>query len=300
MELSWPMKLRIAAAVACGVVLIGLLAWPLAAPPEPFRGVSVFAGTISLAGTIILAVLALVVGFVAYFLSWPYGREIGILAVPAGLAVWAVRCGNMAAMAQINPTVVQRQALFASLKWEPLLWLGIVAAGFAGVLAGQMVSAKPEPDRNQEKFKFESRVYLNAIIALVASVLIAHVGVRVFARDVAALDGQIGSVAAQPATGQIVFAVLVSFGFAAFAVKKFLNASYTWPIIASGLVSGFVMIVYVKQDTLQHLVGHYPAAFFPNAVTSILPVQMVAFGALGSIAGYWTAVRYNYWRKHGI
>ena len=299
MELSWPMKLRIAAAVACGVVVIGLLAWPLAAPPEPFRAVSVFAGTISLADTIILAVLALVVGFAAYFLSWPYGREIGILAAPSGLTVWAIRCGNMTAMAQLNPTVAQRQALFASLKWEPLLWLGIVAAGFAGVLAGQMVSAKPGPDRNQEKFKFESRVYLNAIIALVASVLIAHVGVRVFARDVAALDGQIGSVAAQPATGQIVFAVLVSFGFAAFVVKKFLNASYTWPIIASGLVSGFVMIVYVKQDALQHLVGHYPAAFFPNAVTCILPVQMVAFGTLGAIAGYWMAVRYNYWRKHG-
>lgn len=293
------MKLRIAAAAACGIVVIGLLAWPLAAPSEPLRAVSVFAGTTSPADTIILAVLALVVGFVAYFLSWPYGREIGILAVPSGLSVWAVRCGNMAAMAQLNPTVAQRQALFASLKWEPLLWLGIVAAGFAGVMAGQMVSAKRGPERNQEKSKFESRAYLNAIIALVASVLIAHVGVRVFARDVAALDGQIGSVAAQPATGQIVFAVLVSFGFAAFVVKKFLNASYTWPIIASGLVSGFVITVYVKQDTLQYLVGHYPAAFFPNAVTSILPVQMVAFGALGSIAGYWMAVRYNYWRKHG-
>jgi hypothetical protein len=299
-ELSWLMKLRIAASAACGVVVIGLLAWPLAAPPEPFGAVSVFAGTINLTGTIILAVLALVAGFAAYFMSWPYGREIGILAVPSGLAVWAVRCGNMATLAQLNPTVAQRQALFASLKWEPLLWLGIVGAGFAGALAGQMVSAKGGAERNQEKSSFESRVYLNAIIALVASVLIAYVGVRVFARNVAALDEQIGSVAAQPATGQIVFAVLVSFGFAAFVVKKFLNASYTWPIIASGLVSGFVMIFYVKQEALQHLVGHYPAAFFPNAVTCILPVQMVAFGTLGAIAGYWTAVRYNYWRKHGI
>lgn len=298
-ELSWPMKLRIAAVVVCGVLLIGLLAWPLAAPSEPFGVVSVFAGTISLTDTVILAALALVNGFLAYFVSWPYGREIGILAVPSGLAVWAVRCGNMATMAQLNPTVAQRQALFASLKWEPLLWLGIVVAGFVGVLAGQMVGTMGRPDRNQNKFKFESSVYLNAIIALVASVLMAHIGIRVFARDVAALDGQIGTVAAQPATGQIVFAVLVSFGFAAFVVKKFLNASYTWPIIASGLVTGFAIMANVKHDTLQYLVGHYPAAFFPNAVTSILPVQMVAFGTLGSVAGYWMAVRYNYWRKHG-
>ncbi|UCC23404.1 MAG: hypothetical protein JSW23_04955, partial [Planctomycetota bacterium] len=81
------MKLRIAAAVGCGIVLIGILAWPLAAPPEPFWPVLVFAGVISLTDVIVLALLALAAGFVAYFLSWPYGREIAILAVPSGLTV---------------------------------------------------------------------------------------------------------------------------------------------------------------------------------------------------------------------
>lgn len=300
MELSWPMKLRIAAAVGCGVVLIGVLAWPLAAPPEPFRAVSVFGGVISPTDVIILAVLAAVAGIVGYFVSWPYGREIGILAVPSGLAVWAVRCGGMASLAQLNPTLAQRQALLASLKWEPLLWLGIVAAGFAGVFAGQALRGKGGTDESEEKSKSESRIYLNAVIALVASVLIAQFGLTVFARDVRLFDRQIGSVMAQPATGQIVFAVLVSFGMAAFVVKKFLSAGYIWPIIASGLVTGFVIMANVKPDTLQHLVGHHPAAFFPNAVTSILPVQMVAFGTLGSVAGYWMAVRYNFWRKHGV
>ena len=75
MELSWLMKLRIIAAVAVGAVLIGFLAWPLAQPPEPFDVVSIpgFAGSVALAG------LAFLVGLIAYFLSWPYGREIGIL-----------------------------------------------------------------------------------------------------------------------------------------------------------------------------------------------------------------------------
>jgi hypothetical protein len=49
---------------------------------------------------------------------------------------------------------------------------------------------------------------------------------------------------------------------------------------------------------LQQLVVRYPPAFFYSPVISILPVQMVAFGALGSIAGYWLAVRYDYWRKY--
>jgi len=293
-ELSWLMKLRIAAAVAAGAVLIGILAWPLAKPAEPFGVVSVPA----FGGAITLVVLAVLTGLIAYFVSWPHGRELGILAVPSGLAIWAVRCGDMAGVMQVNPTLAERQAIFAALKWEPIFWLAIVVAGFGGVLIGQRISARPEPNKNPEKSNSESNIYLNAIIALVGSVLIAQFCIRILAQDVRIFDPRLGSVMAQPAIGQIVFAVLVSLGIAAFVVKKFLNVSYIWPIIASALVTGFAITVYLKQDVLLHLVGHHPAIFSPNAVTSILPVQMVAFGTLGSIAGYWLAVRYNYWRKH--
>ena len=299
MELSWLMRLRIAASVATGAILIGILAWPLAAPPEPFGAVSLTAGTISFGGTITLAALAVLAGFIAYFLSWPYGREIGILAAPSGLAIWAVRCGSMTSLVRINPTIAQRQALFATLKWEPLFWLAIVAAGFAGVLVGQKILCpKPEPDKTQEKSNSKSKIYLNAAIALLGSVLIAQFCISILAQDVRIFDNKLGSVLAQPAVGQIVFAVFVSFGVAAFVVKKFLNVSYICPTVASALVTAFAVSAYVKQDVLQHLVQHWPAVFFSHAVTSILPVQMVAFGSLGSIAGYWLAVRYNYWRKH--
>jgi len=288
------MRLRIAAAVATGAILIGILAWPLAAPPEPFGALSLTAGTISFGGAIILALLACLAGFIAYFLSWPYGREIGILAAPAGLAIWAVRCGNMANLMRINTTVAHRQELFIALKFEPIFWLAIVAAGFAGVLMGQKIlRPKPGPDETQEKSNSKSNIYLNTAIALVGSVLIAHLCISILAQDV-----RIGSIVAQPAIGQIVFAVLVSFGIAAFVVKKFLNVSYICPTVASALVTAFAVSAYVKQDVLQHLVQHWPAVFFSNAVTSILPVQMVAFGTLGSIVGYWLVVRYNYWRKH--
>jgi len=288
------MRLRIAAAVAVGVILIGILAWPLAAPAEPFG--AVFAGTITRAGAISLALLAVFAGFIAYFLSWPYGREIGILAVPSGLAVWAVRTGSMADLIMHNPTVPQRQALFAMLRWEPLFWLAIVAAGFAGVLLAQKIHAKPQPEKPGSK----SNTYLNAVIALVGSVLIAQFCIRIFAQDVRIPDRTLGSVLAQPAVGQIVFAVLGSFGLAAFVVKKFLNVSYIWPAVASAFVTGFAITTYLKQDILQHLVQHWPPVFFSNAVTSILPVQIVAFGTLGSVAGYWLAIRYNYWRKHEL
>ena len=277
--------------------MIGILAWPIAAPAEPFGVVSLTAGVISFSGAITLAAVAFLAGFIAYFLSWPYGREIGILAVPAGLAIWAVRCGDMAGLMRLNPTLAQRQELLAVLKWEPVFWLVIVAAGFAGVLVGQKIQPRPEPARGREKANSKSNRYLNPAIALVFSGLIAGFCIGIFAQDVRIFDSKLGLVVAQPAIGQIVFAVLVSFGLAAFAVKKFLNASYIWPTIASAVVTAFVITTYLKQDVLQHLAGRWPAVFFPSAVTSILPVQMVAFGALGSVAGYWLAVRYGHWRR---
>ncbi len=307
MELSLQMKLRIAAAAAAGVGLIGFLAWPLAEPPEPFGAVSVLAlhqsgaglvGGMSFGGAITLAILAFLAGLLAYFLSWPYGREIGVLAVPAGLAVWAVRCGDMAGLTQLNPTLAQRQGLFAAIKWEPVFWLAIVAAGFAGVLLGRKISASPNPNNPEKKADSKSNIYLKAAIAVVGSGLIAQFCIGIFAQDIRVFDNKLGSLVAQPAVGQIVFAVLVSFGIAAFIVKKFLNASYIWPIIASAFVTVYVVTTYARQDVLQYLVKSWPTVFFPNAVISILPVQIVAFGTLGSIAGYWLAVRYNYWREH--
>jgi hypothetical protein len=294
LELSWLMKLRIAAAAAIGVIVIGFLAWPLVAPAKPLGAVSVFANGIGFSDVTALGALAFFAGLLAYFVAWPYGREIGILAVPFGLAVWAGRSGSMAELMRIKPALAQRQELFAELKWEPLFWLAIVAVGFAGVILGCKVCSHHSQNQPEKQAKPKSSVCLNAALALVLSGLIAQFGIRILAQDV-----EVGTLVAQPATGQIVFAVLVSFGLAGFVVKAFLDASYIWPTIASALITGLVIITYVRPDVVEHLVQNWPAPFFSNTVLTILPLQMVAFGTLGSIAGYWLAVRYNYWRKHG-
>jgi hypothetical protein len=295
MELTWLMRLRIAAAAAVGVVLIGVLAWPLAAPPDPAGAVR--SVDISFSNTVILLVVAFLAGYIAYFASWPYGREIGILAVPFGLTVWAGRSGSMAGLIALNPTVTQRQELFAALKWEPVFWLVVVAAGFVGVLAAQKTRSKSEPNETPEKAEANPSRYLNQIIALAGSVLIAHFCIGLLAQDVKIFDNKLGFVVGQPVIGQIVFAVLVSFGLAAFLSKAILNASYIWSAAASGLVTALGITIYGKQNLLEHLAKSWPAAFFSNTVISVLPVQMVAFGTLGAVAGYWLAVRYKYWRK---
>ncbi len=297
MELSWLMKLRIAGAVATGVLLIGILAWPLAAPAEPFGIVSLTAGTISVGGAVVLGALALLAGFIGCFVSHPYSREIGILAAPAGLTLWALRSGNMVNL--IRRTAPEKQAeMFAALRWEPLFWLAIVAAGFAGVLLAQKLNQRIRSVKTNPKSQTGPNIKINIIIALVASVLIAQLFISVFAQNVRLIDQKLGSVVSQPTTGQIVFAVFISFGIAAFVVKKFLDASYIWPIIASAFVTAFAIISYGKQDVLQYLSSRWPTIFFSHAVLSISPLQIVALGTLGSIAGYWMAVRYQYWRKH--
>jgi len=297
-ELSLSMKLRIAAAAAVGVVVIGILVWPMAQPAEPFQAVRM--SNLGFGGAIALLVLAFAVGLIGYFVSWPHGREIGILAVPAGLAIWAARTGNMASQIQMSPAVAQRQALLGGLKWEPIFWLAVVAVGFAGVLCAQKIRPASAQAKPKETPKPTPALYLNAALALIASVLIVVLTLGRLAQDITMTNGSLGSVMAQPVTGQMIFGLIVAFGFAGFIVKHFLDANYIWPIIASALITPFAITTYAKYDAINYLAQNWPAVFFSNAAISILPVQIVAFGTIGAIAGYWAGIRYDFWRKHEI
>lgn len=295
MELSWVNKLRIALVAALGIVVIGILAWPLAAPEDPLAPVR--ASNISPSGTMGLLVLALAVGFAGYFVAWPHGREIGILAVPLGLTVWAGRSGRMQTLTQAFEEPYEREALLHSLRFEPIYWLLVVAAGFAGVLIAQRLrpGARAALSMAQIKDYLKPAFYLNVAIALVGATVLAQFFVGVFGRDVT--TGQ-RHIATQPAVGQIIFAVIAAFAVAAFVVKKFLDLGYIWPAITSAFVILFAQAAYYNAGTLQKFAETYPATFYPKAVFAILPLQFVALGTLGSVIGYWLAVRYDYWRKH--
>lgn len=291
MELSWVMKLRIGAAAAVGIVLIGFLGWQMTEPVET-------TGMVRPGGVVTLAILALVAGIIGYFISWPYGKDIGILAAPFGLAVWAMRSGSMASLMQFYSTATQRKELMASLRWEPAIWLIVIAAGCVGPLACWKIFSKKKPDEKENKLKTNPVKYLNAVTALAASAVVAQFFLRMFAQDVGMNDDQLSSVVAQPSTGQIIFAVFMSFGIAAFVAKKFLGVGYTWSIISTFFVTFVSLTVNAKNAV--YLTTNWPAAIFSNPVVSVLPVEMVAYGTLGSVAGYWMAIRFDYWRKHEL
>ena len=295
MELTPINKLRIAAVATLGIVVLGLLAWPLAAPSDPLSPVR--AWSISPSGTLALLVLAFGLGFVGYFIAWPHGREIGILAVPFGLTIWAGRSGPMRVLTQACTQPLERETLASSLRFEPVYWLLVVAAGFAGVLLAQHLRApSPQPaDEPATGSRQSTRTYVTGVVALAATVLIANFLLGVFAQDVATSRNIAPT---QPPAGQIIFAIMAAFAVASFLVKKFTNLSYLWPALASVFVIGFAQAFYDGAQVLRQFAETRPATSFPHSTLAILPIQLVALGTLGSVLGYWLAVRYDWWRRH--
>jgi hypothetical protein len=317
-ELSWLMRLRIAAAMGAGALLIGILCWPSAAPAEPFGVVA--AGNLDGGGIVRLLILSLLSGFLGYFLSWPFGKQIAVLAAPTGLAVWSIRSGSMANLMQANSTVDVRMAIFEKLRWESFFWLVVVLAGFAGVylanqirgirlrrdFGGQAPAQRDKGTKTVGKGGFEAEIKrlkqgirnVNILTAVLGSALIAVIIILQLAQGERFYDERLGYLTGQPDKGQIIFGVIGGFAGAGFVAKKFLGVGYFGSILAAPVITIFVSISYANQAAVEHLTADWPAVFFANSLVCILPIQMVSFGTLGAIAGYWMAVRYNYWRRH--
>lgn len=307
MELTWPIKIRIGIAAAVGIGLLGIFGLPLVSPADPMGVVSVVSGRISGGDAMALMCLAFVSGIVSYFLAWPMGKQIGIFAAPAGLAFLATRSCDMGTLFQGNASIVRREQILSMMCWEGLLWLAVVAAGFLGVFIASHIihPARPATEdkssaQKGKSVKRDAGYFLNIILAIAGSVVAAQFFIGIFARDFTIVDANSGRVIGQPAMGQIVFALLMSFGLAGFLVKVFLKSDYISVIISTGLVSAFSIMVYSRPDVISYFAGRWPAAFFPNATLAVLPIQAVSFGTIGAIAGYWTAIRFEYWHKNGI
>jgi len=292
-ELSWLTKLRIVAALALGAIGLGLGAWPLVAPADPLGVVS--ASSIQPKEMLVLIVLSGLTGFAAYFLAWPHGHQIGVLSVPAALALWGIRSGEVFRLMQRSPDVPQRLGVYALLRWDSLFWLVLVGAGLAGLWVASRLLPAPLYRDPLQVSRPKTKAALDWIVGLLLGLTIGHVVVTVLAQGTR-LTGV--ALPAQPAPAQIAFAAMVGFGAAGFVTGRLLRlgpfvgaaASAALPIVASCL--------YARTPMMETVERYYPATCFPSPVLAILPVQMVAFGALGATAGYWMAVRFEYWRTH--
>ncbi len=293
MELSWLTKLRITLVMGLGMIVIGVLGWSMAAPDDPMGLVRM--SNLSLISQIVLLALALALGFVSYLIAWPYGFEVGILAVPAGLAVWGCRSGKMTGVLQTLPTAIERQAVFIGLRWDAFYWLVVVLVGIAGASLARRLRPSPPLPLKEVHAQPKLDAYFGPILALLISLLTGQFLINGFAQDIPVTGT---AMACQPVMGQTAFAIMMAFGSGAYLVRHFLHLDYTWPVVSSALLCFVGSFVHTKLTLLTALIEQYPAVCFSNAVLSTLPIQMVAFGTIGAVIGYWLAIRYRYWRTH--
>ncbi len=295
MELSIINRLRIAAAMALGILVLGFFAWPLVSPADPLAAITLYGGGIDIVAMALIVVLAFLIGAAAFFICYPLGYEIAPIAVPAGLAAIACRGGDMTSLIRLNNTLPGRQTLYSALRWEGFFWLLVVAAGFAGVYVAMKFSkGKPGSQYSLDNDK----KLLNIVASIIATVVAAILVIALLARDVKMFDNKLGAVTGQPGPGQVGFAVFVAFAIGAFVAKKFFNVDYRYPAAASVLVLAFALTAYTRQDVLGHMIEHWPAAFYTYAICAILPIQMVSFAFLGAISGFWMSIKLGFWQKH--
>ena len=301
-NINWLMRVRAIGALAVGAILLGGLAWPIVRPDLPTAAVTLIDNPITISEALLCLLLAYGAGFIAYFVAWPAGRIFAPYAAPTGLAVWAMISGNMHQLLLDHHDVPQRQALYAALRWEGFFWLLICAAGYLGVLtASKLAGAKIVilGQYNGDKPKGEN-ILINVLLAVVLTIVITWFAVGIFAQDIHQPDGRLGSVVGQPGNRQIAFGVFAAFCLAAYAVKYALKIGYLPVAAASALLTFIGATRLLHGNTLAHLAGNWPIAFFNHSINAITPLQMVAFSALGAITGYWMAVKFHHpvWQSH--
>jgi hypothetical protein len=298
MEISWITRLRIFASLAIGAALVGFLPWRFVQPSVEAGGVfAIFSGSISVSDILICVFLAFAAGFIASAVCTPYGGQIGIIAAPAGLAVWGLKSASLSKIFQISPAVADRMQVYNRLRFEGFIWLAIVVCGFVGAIAADKIFRKKEinlPDQIKPSFPLPD--FAQIAIVVIGTVFVANFLVNILAADVGYSDLSLDRVTAQPANAQIAFAVFIAFGVCGFLAKLFLNSKAYWPAIASVVVIYYSIMSYGRSKIMAHLGDFWPAVFFAKPVMAVLPVQMVAFGCLGALWGYWLAVSCNIWR----
>lgn len=296
MELSWLMRIRIIAALVIGGWLLGFLPWGIIKPDA--AGVfSLLTGNVSISDLLICAALAFAAGFAASAVCTPFGGQIGIIAAPAGMAVWALKSAPISKLFQTMPSVQSRLNIYNGLKFESFIWLALAACGFVGaIIADKIFRRKPInlPDNFKPAYKIPE--FAQIAVAVIATVFIANILINALALGVGFPDSRLNRVVAQPANSQIAFAVMIAFGLCAFLAKLLLSSKAVWPAMASSIITYYFTISYAKSGTLTQLAQLWPAVFFYKPVMAVLPIQMVSFACIGAVWGYWLAVRYHIWR----
>ena len=133
--------------------------------------------------------------------------------------------------------------------------------------------------------------------AIAASLAVAHLTISAFAQGPEISSGPVST---QPANAQIVFAVFMAFGLSAFVIRTWFGMDFLWPFLSTALLYLVGVLIYGRSSGMSHVAEAFPGVCFITPLLSITPIQIVALGAIGAVAGYWSSIRYQYWRLHEV
>ena len=268
-NVHWLLRVRILSAMAVGAALIGFLLWMRVAPADPLGPVTLFGTTISWTDGLLCILAAFITGAGGYLVSYPYGKVMGLLAVPTGLGIWALQSGTMRNLLLTRSTLEQRTAVYEFLRLETLFWIALLLFGAAGCfLAGKILPPKVDPLAEDRK-KLNPNRFISMIVAVLASFVIAQFAIGLFAQDVRYPDAQIGSVTGQPGSRQIAFAVFASFTIAGFLIKYFLDCDHYLAVAAGPILYYFVISKTCGPDILQYMTENWAVTYFPLSLIHI-------------------------------
>lgn len=293
-------KVRIVLAAGVAIVLMRTIGWMVVSPMDPDMAVSFTTGERALwsAWPAMLA-LTVVTGLVAMVIAGPRLPESGLFAVSVGLVALALRGGSMQMVLgyYADTEEAARKALMVKMEVDLALWAAILVASWVAVAVAwrwlwvdqkvelaedaappaiRGVKRIPAAEGNARSRAGWAGWAVTAVLGLfIIWVTVARTPVAMVAR------------------GQVIAAVVGGLFIAAMAARYFTGVDHVRGYLLAPLVVGLVgyLLGYLQADMSWTREGSGAYALLattpPHALVRPLPLEYLAAGLVGSIAGYW-------------
>lgn len=291
-------KLRVIVACAAAVILLSTVGWMVAEPPDPSLGVMLAAYWQKvLAVWPALLVLTAVAGVIGTVIAPRRLAEGGVFAAAIGLAGMALKGGSMQSVLgyMAAPDPGSRRALMATLAFDTLLWTATLTAAWMAValvrrwlwadeelyypLPGAPASTAPAPATAKPAAAsgWPALVITGLIAVFFIWLTIARTPVATIAR------------------GQVYASIATGFYLGAMAARYFATVTRAhWYLLAVPAVALLGYLIGYLNSGMGWAEGSAYQPYIslattpPHALVRPLPIEYLALGVAGTLAGFWS------------
>ena len=289
-------KVRVVLACVAAIVLLSTVGWMVAAPADSHQGVTLATHPGRATG-VWAAVIALTVvaGWLGTVMAPRRLAEGGVFVAAVGLAGLALKGGSMQDVMDYMlaaPDAASRRWLAVQMAMDTVLWTGVLAATWVAVaLARRMVwgdeelyNPVPAASRKSDTAKAQASRPTGWWALIITGLLAAFI---IWATDARTPVATI-------ARGQIIASVGGGFFLGAMAARYFTGQHRAhWYVLAVPAVALLAWLVSYLNSGMAwapdpfRLLKQTP----PHALARPLPIEYLAVGVAGALAGFWSGER---------